>query len=686
MASISDSFDAGSAAERASRHAEQSPVIHYNEPRIKPPPLLAVGPLAWIRKNLFASWADTILTFVSIAVIIAAVGSFLSWSIGAANWFAVTFNLRLLMLGRYDPSAEWRVQLLVLITAATVGVALAAWSRLSRSWLIALVVLIASLFIVPPIIAAVIPMPETYLAAGNVDITSAATTEVPQPQLGFIARAGETITIELADQYSTDERALVGLHGFADNATNLLLGIANTHLANTQRVAEIEALLAGDLLTANQRQVLQAELERLVIPPPPTQTFAVDTQTVSVRLLRGSTLEPILEGTLTANSAPLSVTLEEDGWYVLQKTIAEGEGVALLEVSGIYPMLVREFLGGTSGRITQYVRMTDLFLTQEARPAPDGQNVPMAIIIDNKYRGVKPLDEYLRLFLGPFMAQLSVPFLLIGLAFGAGYVIAKAVDRTFSPPEMPRKYARRFATWLLIALPVLMFVLVYGAGGPLPFTDTRNWGGLLLTIMLTVVGIIASFPIGVLLALGRRSHLPVISTACTLYIEFVRGVPLITVLFMAQLLVPLLNPQLAEVDNVFRAMVAIVLFSAAYLAENVRGGLQAIPHGQEEAAKAVGLNGYQITMFITLPQALRIVLPALVGQFISLFKDTSLVAIVGLLDLTNMADNIVGQTEFIGLRRETLIFITIIYFIFSYAIAAVSRRIEASGSGSARRV
>jgi general L-amino acid transport system permease protein len=153
---------------------------------------------------------------------------------------------------------------------------------------------------------------------------------------------------------------------------------------------------------------------------------------------------------------------------------------------------------------------------------------------------------------------------------------------------------------------------------------------------------------------------------------------------MAQLLLPLVNPALAGLPNVFRAMVAITLFNAAYLAENIRGGLQAVPPGQEEAAKALGLSNFDIVMSITLPQALRAVLPALVGMVISLFKDTSLVAIVGLLDLTGMAQNIVSQTEFIGLRRETLLVITLIYFGFSYAIAAVARRIEESGSGVVR--
>jgi general L-amino acid transport system permease protein len=187
--------------------------------------------------------------------------------------------------------------------------------------------------------------------------------------------------------------------------------------------------------------------------------------------------------------------------------------------------------------------------------------------------------------------------------------------------------------------------------------------------------------LGILLALGRRSKMPVVSTVCTIYIELVRGIPFITVLFMAQLLIPLINPSLSSFPGAFRAMIATVLFTAAYNAEVVRGGLQAIPHGQDEAAKALGLNAIQVTVFITLPQALRLVIPPMMGNFVGMFKDTSLVAIVGLLDLTGMAQNIVAQTEFLGLRRETFMFIAIFYFVFSYLIAAISRRIESTGAG-----
>ncbi|HRQ33253.1 MAG TPA: amino acid ABC transporter permease, partial [Anaerolineales bacterium] len=202
------------------------------------------------------------------------------------------------------------------------------------------------------------------------------------------------------------------------------------------------------------------------------------------------------------------------------------------------------------------------------------------------------------------------------------------------------------------------------------------WGGLLLTFLLTVVGILFSFPIGVLLALGRRSELPAVRWFSVGYIELVRGVPLITILFMAQLMLPLFLPEGWTVDRVVRAMVGITLFSAAYLAENVRGGLQAIPKGQFEAAAALGLSGAQTMIFIILPQALRLVIPILVGQFIALYKDTSLVAIVGLLDLVGIARTVLAQPEFLGLQREVYVFISLIFWTLSYGMSYVSQRLE----------
>lgn len=232
-----------------------------------------------------------------------------------------------------------------------------------------------------------------------------------------------------------------------------------------------------------------------------------------------------------------------------------------------------------------------------------------------------------------------------------------------------------WAIWLPVFI-LLLHGLTPEGEGWMPLVTTNLWGGLLLTFLLTIVGIVFSFPLGVLLALGRRSNLPIVRGFSIGYIELVRGVPLITILFMAQLMLPLFLPTGMTVDRVLRAMVGITLFSAAYLAENVRGGLQAIPKGQFEAAFALGLGGMQTMIFIILPQALRLIIPILVGQFIALFKDTALVAIVGLLDLLGIAKTVLAQPEFLGLQREVYAFISLLYWVLSYAMSYVSQRLE----------
>lgn len=233
----------------------------------------------------------------------------------------------------------------------------------------------------------------------------------------------------------------------------------------------------------------------------------------------------------------------------------------------------------------------------------------------------------------------------------------------------------------VIALPVIILLtrgFTESETGFWAITKTNLWGGLLLTFLLTVVAILFSFPLGVLLALGRRSELPIVRWISVAYIELVRGVPLITILFMAQLMLPLFLPEGLTIDRVLRAMVGITLFSAAYLAENVRGGLQAISKGQFEAAHALGLNGVQTMIFIILPQALRLIIPILVGQFIAVFKDTALVAIVGLFDLVGIGRTVLAQPDFIGLQREVYAFISLIYWVLSYGMSYLSQRLEVS--------
>ncbi len=277
-------------------------------------------------------------------------------------------------------------------------------------------------------------------------------------------------------------------------------------------------------------------------------------------------------------------------------------------------------------------------------------------------------------FLPPVENQVALRawqmFLALAVLLVAGYFAGAAGGARLRWPLI--------AAWFLLYPAVI--VIIRGFGGVLPLVESNLWGGLLLTLLLSASGIVLSFPLGILLALGRRSNLPVIKWFCIAYIELIRGVPLVTVLYMGSLLLPLFLPGGESIDQLVRATVAVTLFSAAYLAENVRGGLQAIPKGQSEAARALGLNVVQTTLLITLPQALRSVIPVLVSQFISLFKDTSLVVIVGLADLLGAAQGIVGQPEWLGtpggVWRETFLFIALIYWVFSFTMSRTARQIE----------
>jgi general L-amino acid transport system permease protein len=229
------------------------------------------------------------------------------------------------------------------------------------------------------------------------------------------------------------------------------------------------------------------------------------------------------------------------------------------------------------------------------------------------------------------------------------------------------------AAWL-VALFVMGWLMAGGLGlEPVP---TNKWGGLSLTLMLAGVSCVFSFPMAILLALGRRSNLPAIKTFCVTFIEVVRGVPLITVLFMASFMIPLFLPEGVSLDAVLRAMVGMTIFTGVYLAEVVRGGLQAIPKGQYEAADALGLSYWQKITFIILPQALRISIPPIVNSFIAVFKDTSLVLIIGLYDLMNTTKTAIQNAEWRAFYLEGYLFAALIYFCFCFFMSKYSQWLE----------
>ena len=240
--------------------------------------------------------------------------------------------------------------------------------------------------------------------------------------------------------------------------------------------------------------------------------------------------------------------------------------------------------------------------------------------------------------------------------------------------------SRRFWNLSLVPIWVTSFVaiaiLMWGGVLGLTYVPTERWGGLPLTLILSVVGMAFAFPLAILLALGRRSDMPVVRAICVVYIELIRGVPLISLLFMASVMFPLFLPEGITIDKLLRAQIAIIMFAAAYQAEVIRGGLQSIPRGQYEAADALGLGYWRKTGLIILPQALRIVIPPMVNSLIAMFKDTSLVVIIGLYDLMNAAKASVVDPAWRGASLEAYVFVGVIYFLFCFFMSKYSQHLE----------
>ncbi len=256
------------------------------------------------------------------------------------------------------------------------------------------------------------------------------------------------------------------------------------------------------------------------------------------------------------------------------------------------------------------------------------------------------------------------PFLAMMILFG---LLFYSRDRTHW--KKPLAYA-----WIigLFTMGLLMKGGIFG----LSSVESTQWGGLPLTLLLAVFGLTAAYPLGVILALGRRSRMPGVKALCILYIELIRGVPLISLLFMSSIVFPLFLPEGVTFNKILRAQVAIILFTAAYIAEVIRGGLQGMSRGQYEAAESMGLNYYLTMRLVILPQALKIVIPPTVSILISAFKDTSLVVIIALFDLLKTTQSVLSNPEWMGFSREAYVFIAILYFLGCFSMSNYSRRLE----------
>ena len=237
------------------------------------------------------------------------------------------------------------------------------------------------------------------------------------------------------------------------------------------------------------------------------------------------------------------------------------------------------------------------------------------------------------------------------------------------------KYKLYVLIFLIFIFPVISFILIRGGFG-LSIVETREWGGLALTFVIAIFGIIFSFPLGVLLAMGRRSELPVIKYFCICFIETWRGIPLLTVLFAAAVMFPLLLPSGTFVDKLFRVAIGIAIFESAYIAEVVRGGLQSLPKGQYDAAKSLGMGYWKMNFFIVLPQAIKAVIPGITNTFIALLKDTPLIALIGMAEILGIVNMAKANPYWLGMAVEGYVFAAIIFGVVSFILSRYSQRLE----------
>ncbi|HLA42864.1 MAG TPA: amino acid ABC transporter permease [Aggregatilineales bacterium] len=610
-------------------------------PPVRRPPATEVGLLGWLRHNLFGGLSDAAATVITLVILAGFSYEFFSWAVLKAQWEVAFLNLKNVGAGPDFPSSEaWRVNAAAYIIVFLSMMAVGVWGRLSRSVFIILAV-IAVLIIVIPIVSSGVPEPSILYYVDPANSIS---------EVNFIGQEGEEIKFTIDPLTDESDFEITNLEGYIGN---------DNQLPDT----------SWDSINAASTAVSRGNIDPAVY----------DLSLAAVVLNRDG--EVVAQSDYTEGipeALEFTWTPPESGWYIFsarRDPENPGEnGIAWLRVDQLEAYF--STYGETKERIEKYGEPPES--VADCRNCLTGVNRT-----DLRFEGRRSIPQFFSLQLSPYLRFIR-QFYLISVIVG---LIGYAVGQIGKQQNEKLTTRIHVGLWVL-SLPVI-YVLIGGISGSdsLPIVETSQWGGLLLTLLLSTISIIAAFPIGVFLALGRQSKLPVVSVLSTTFIEVVRGVPLITLLFMGRLIVPFFAGFLNDVDLTIRSIIVLTLFLSAYLAEVVRGGLQVVPHGQVEAAKAIGLTEFQATVLIVLPQALRAVIPAIMGQFISLYKDTSLVALVGMYEVTGamrrvLADTATGYSLF---PREGWLYVGILYFIFSYIMAEASRRLEETGAGAIRR-
>ena len=593
-----------------------------------PPEVQFAGVNRWLRENLFSSTGSSILTFLSIGVIIGLFRSIIGFFISPEReWTAITYNLRLYMVQAYPESDFIRVWITIGVVMGLLGLT---WGFNSisekvslKSTSTSLMKLFSSLFLL------VLIAPSSVV----VDKVEGTQVEVFQQSLRLY---------------------LLGIFGIL----LLLSYLVRTKLSNQEASKDYLNLFYIGLLVVT-----------LWIIKVPTVTF----DSSNVRL----DPDPLM---------PLATSTKTPWTYLYVLLIATffiGKYLNSKNVSVVKRVLPVSWLLTPLVVVTWIYRKPDFTLTQIATldlPVILGFSVVGYLVIN--YLNSEKLMQYQRYFVYgsllisvivftlPVLGQLKLLFFLLWILISVAPTVANSKESARS----------LFIVWT-VAIAILILLMRGGSSESLIVVPGSSiYGGFALTWVLAFFGIVISFPFGVMLALGRTSTFPIIRIICTALIELVRSVPFITWLFFGSVMLTFFLPSGVEFDEVVRAVVVTSIFSAAYLAENVRGGLQSISKGQFEAADAVGLSTLQRISLIVMPQALRAVIPPIVSQVISLFKDTSLVAIVGLFDLLYIGSKVIPNqsqgANFLGTIQENILFCAIFYWLFTYSFARRSMKIE----------
>lgn len=692
-------------------------VASADPPEARRPPIAETGAIRWARENLFKTRYDVLLTVTVATLVGLFLYNFLEWVIFKAQWEVAFLNLRTHSLGLSFPREQiWRVDMVVLIVIFLSLFSVAVWGSMNAFLRRSVLVVLAAMYIVP-ILAGFVPKTaiNVWVQEGFVRV------------MNFTADADQTIGFAVIPQ--TDENAFAvsdlaaGYYENNNRQAGTSFDTFNERSANVVAFGTVDPSeydlnfrivvvgRNGNILETSEFTGGSTDEFTFEWTAPRSGWYATyvefdeEAPGVGSAWLRLENIEvfrstskgradvaerygEIPEASAIAEFCTNCVTtttrtsLRFEGRRTLGEFVSLQMAPAMLETRGLFTQMV--IVGGVG-------YLLGLAMLSLSFGAPDTiRGAERTVTSGGGFLILLYFGVQFSLFFNPGAVALNQISFLI---FGTLVVIALSYAGLQFIKGDKRDVSRGLVILWLISIPVIWTMLTGFAaigGEPntrFPIISSQNYGGMLLTLLLSAVSIVLSFPLGVLLALGRQSDLPVVSLTCTLFIEFVRGVPLITLLFFGRFILPFFGFGLGDVDLIVRTMVMLTLFTAAYMAEVVRGGLQIIPKGQIEAAQALGLNGLWTTIFIKLPQALRAVIPAIMGQSVSLFKDTSLVFIIGLFEMLGTMNQVLSdaQTGYTIFTREGYLYVGVAYFLFAYLMADISRRVERTGAGSIRR-